>query len=157
MIFDSYWSKSGSLSSNGCGCSIAGAGLTTQHQGRRINHPQATDDVGKFSPNSNQTGSVRLIFTCLGPWVGSQRKRSRCASLCRRWFAATRSALSHYDIGKLPVIYSFLIAPQSLRVAELNRIRIVSCYARNLEQARASFAGLPVALLSRKPARGKPA
>lgn len=142
------------LSSVVCAGSIAGAGLDTQH-GRRIRHPQAADDIGKFSPYSNKTGLVRLVVPFLGAWVGSQRKRPHCVFLCRRGLAATRSALSLSDIGILPVIYSFLIAPQTLRVSELNRIRTVSCYARNLKQARASFAGLSVALLSRMPAGGQ--
>ncbi len=158
MLIDNPWSKQDFLLSNVCGGSIAGAGLDTQHRGWRIRHPRTANDTRDNKPDSIQTGLVRLNSTCLG-----EMDREPSGMTAKPPLRLLVSALScgcsirpeSQRHGVLPtMIYSFLIAPQSLRVAELNRIRIVSCYARNLKQARASFAGLSVALLSRKPAGG---
>ena len=137
------------------GATIPPVGLTTR-QSWRINHPQADDGIGKVTPYFNQTALIRLVLPVLGAWVGSQRKRPHCAFLCQRWFAATRSALSLSDIGKTPMIYTFLIAPKGLKLSALKRARRVSCYASNLTQARAVFAGLSLALVRRTPAQGGP-
>ncbi|WP_176330110.1 hypothetical protein [Oceanospirillum sanctuarii] len=51
------------------------------------------------------------------------------------------------------MIYTFLIAPKWVMVAKLSRVRLVSCYASNLKQARSSFAGLSLALVCRKPVK----
>lgn len=52
------------------------------------------------------------------------------------------------------MIYSFLIAPQARKLSELSPSHTVICHASSLKQARASFAGLPVAMTSRKPEQG---
>ena len=54
------------------------------------------------------------------------------------------------------MIYTFLIAPKGLKLSALNRVRMVSCYASHLNQARSVFAGLSLALVCRKPAQGEP-
>lgn len=51
------------------------------------------------------------------------------------------------------MIFTFLIAAQGRKVAELSRIRTISTYGRNEAEARAHLAGLPLVFLSRRPAK----
>ncbi|OOV86201.1 hypothetical protein [Oceanospirillum linum] len=138
------------------------AGLTTW-QSWRINHPQPmTTKDNSAHPHFYQAASIRLVSPVLGVWVGSQRKRPQLRPCpLWRWFAATRSAFvlesapSATDTKDFSsMIYTFLIAPKGLKLSALNRVRMVSCYASNLNQARSVFAGLSLALVCRKPAQG---
>jgi len=141
------------------GCNIAGAGLNTQ-QGRWTKHPQ-TALCKEQLKNPLISISRNPFGLCVPVWGhGSGAKRlDRKSPAAPLFFAALFCGCSIHLCTQLQrafiMIYSFLIAPQALRVSELNRIRTVSCYARNLKQARASFAGLSVALLSRMPAGGQ--
>ncbi len=49
------------------------------------------------------------------------------------------------------MIYTFLIAQTGQTLADLKRVRTISCYAKSLSAARATFPGLPLALISRTP------
>lgn len=133
-------------------CIIASAGLSNQ-QGRRIKHPQAVTHIGQSEPHSptaaNHGGCDSPVS---GAWVGSQRKRPRCAFLCEHCFAATRSAYVALHIGTIIMIYTFLIVAQGRKLAELSRIRTISAYGRTEAEARAHLAGLPLVFAGRRPA-----
>ncbi len=144
------------LSSVVCAGSIAGAGLDTQHS-RRIRHPQAMIYKGQFSTPHILTCRNKSVL-CIPVWGHGSGAKEYGPAAPLSFVALSCGYPIRLCIQlqrTIPVIYSFLIAPQTLRVSELNRIRTVSCYARNLKQARASFAGLSVALLSRMPAGGR--
>ena len=49
--------------------------LSKWRQGWRIKHPKAMTELGKFVPHSLITGFVPVIYSVLGAWIGSQRKR----------------------------------------------------------------------------------
>lgn len=55
------------------------ATLSKWQQGWRIKHPQAVTDVGKFVSHSPISSTLLEIYLFLGAWIGSQRKRPRCA------------------------------------------------------------------------------
>lgn len=128
------------------------ATLSKWQQGWRIKHPQAVTDVGKFVSHSPITGTLPVIRSYLGAWVGSQRKRPRCACLRQHCFAATRSAYVTYDVGILTMIYTFLITANRGRIADIQRIRTISAFAKSETEARQRLAGLPLIFVSRSPA-----
>lgn len=51
------------------------------------------------------------------------------------------------------MIYTFLIAHPGQTLADLKRVRTISCYAKSLPVARSTFPGLPLALISRTPVK----
>ncbi len=55
------------------------AGLDTQRHGWRIRHPKAMTKPRTIRLYSSITGTLPVIRSYLGVWVGSQRKRPRCA------------------------------------------------------------------------------
>ena len=129
------------------------ATLSKWQQGWRIKHPKAMTDVGKFVPHSLITGFVPVIYSVLGAWIGSLRKRPHCACLRRHCFAATRSAYVTNDVGTLIMIYTFLIATSRGRIADFQRIRTISAFANSETEARQRLDGLPLIFLSRSPAK----
>ncbi len=129
------------------------ATLSKWQQGWRIKHPQALTDVGKFVSHSPITGTLPVIYPYLGAWVGSQRKRPRCACLRQHCFAATRSAYVTHDVGIITMIYTFLIATNRGRIADFQRIRTISAFAKSETEARQRLAGLPLIFMSRSPAQ----
>ncbi len=131
--------------------------LSKWRQGWRIKHPKAMTDVGKFVPHSLITGFVPVIYSVLGAWIGSQRKRPHCACLRRHCFAATRSAYVTYDVGIHSMIYTFLITANRGRIADIQRIRTISVSAANEQAARCALSGLSLVFLSRSPAGRMPA
>lgn len=133
------------------------ATLSKWQQGWRIKHPKAMTDVGKFVPHSLITGFVPVIYSVLGAWIGSQRKRPHCACLRRHCFAATRSAYVTHDVGILSMIYTFLITANRGRIAEIQRIRTISVSAASEQAARCALSGLPLVFVSRSPAGRMPA
>lgn len=149
------------LCSVGAGASISCAGLSTR-QSWRIKHPLAASEQGdyylpndKFSHTGTQPVRCALFW---GEGLGAKRhdrKAPRCTFLVRCCFeAANPPFVSKMNKGFHPMIYTFLIAPKGLKLSALNRARMVSCYASNLNQARAVFAGLSLTFVSRKPVDG---
>ena len=55
------------------------AGLDTQQHGWRIRHLQAMTKPRTIRLYSSITGTLPVIRSYLGVWVGSQRKRPHCA------------------------------------------------------------------------------
>lgn len=145
-----------SLLSHFHGGSIAGAGLDTRYSWR-ARHPQADCYKGQFSiPIFRLDGINPSGLSCFGGMGREPKKQPPAAPLSFVALSCGYPIRLCIELQRiLPMIYSFLIAPQSLPVSELNRIRIVSCYAKSLKQARTSFSGLSVALLSRRPAGGQ--
>lgn len=52
------------------------------------------------------------------------------------------------------MIYTFLIAQSSCRLADLRRIRTVSAFGQTEAHARAALSGLPLVFLSRTASKG---
>ncbi len=129
------------------------ATLSKWLQGRRIKHPQAVTELGKFVPHSLITNFMSVIYPVLGAWVGSQRKRPHCACLARHCFAATRSAIVSMSYGLSIMIYTFLITANRGRIADFQRIRTISAFANSETEARQRLAGLPLIFVSRSPAQ----
>ena len=129
------------------------AGLDTQRHGWRIRHPQAMTELGQYisiPPISSTRLGVNLF---LGAWIGSQRKRPHCACLARHCLAATRSAIVSMSYGLPTMIYTFLIATNRGRIADFQRIRTISAFAKSETEARQRLSGLPLVFLSRSPAQ----
>lgn len=131
--------------------------LSKWQQGWRIKHPKAVTELGKFVPHSLITGFVPVIYSVLGAWIGSQRKRPHCACLARHCFAATRSAIVSMSYGLSIMIYTFLITANRGRIADIQRIRTISVSAANEQAARCALSGLSLVFLSRSPAGRLPA
>ena len=129
------------------------ATLSKWQQGWRIKHPQAVTELGKFVPHSLITDFTPVIYPVLGAWVGSQRKRPHCACLARHCFAATRSAIVSMSYGLSTMIYTFLITANRGRIADIQRIRTISAFAKSETEARQRLAGLPLIFVSRSPAQ----
>ncbi|SKA01310.1 hypothetical protein SAMN02745127_01840 [Oceanospirillum multiglobuliferum] len=146
------------LPSVGAVVSIGGAGLDTQHS-RRIRHPQAVSEQGEHNlPNDKflHTGLKLVRFALFwGDGLGAKRldrEAPRCTFLVRCCLAAANPPfVFKMNKGFHPMIYTFLIAPKGLKLSQLNRVRLVSCYAPTLSVARSAFVGLSLALVSRKP------
>lgn len=151
------------LYSVGAGATICLAGLDTR-QSWRIRHPLAASEQGDYHlPNDkfSHTGTQPVRFALFwGEGLGAKRhdrEAPRCTFLVRCCLAAANPPfVFKMNKGFHPMIYTFLIAPKGLKLSALNRVRMVSCYASNLNQARAAFAGLSLALVSRTPVQGGP-
>ena len=128
-------------------------GLDNHQQGWRIRHPQAVTELGQFVSIPPISSTLLGIYLFLGAWVGSQRKRPHCACLARHCFAATRSAIVSMSYGLPTMIYTFLIATNRGRIADFQRIRTISAFAKSETEARQRLAGLPLVFLSRSPAQ----
>ena len=128
-------------------------GLDTQLHGWWIRHPQAMTELGKFVPHSLITDFMLVIYPVLGAWVGSQRKRPHCACLARHCLAATRSTIVSMSYGLSIMIYTFLITANRGRIADIQRIRTISAFAKSETEARQRLAGLPLVFMSRSPAQ----
>ena len=130
------------------------ATLSKWQQGWRIKHPQAMTDVGKFVSHTSITGIMPVISPFLGKYgSGAKETASPCACLRRHCLAATRSAYVTHDVGILTMIYTFLIATNRGRIADFQRIRTISAFAKSETEARQRLSGLPLVFLSRSPAQ----
>lgn len=133
-------------------------GLTTQQTGRRINHPLPvthTENSMTIFPNTGlYSRYVKPLMQYSGAWIGSQRKRPRCALSVGHWFAATRSAFSKHTEKALTMLYTFIIALRGQKLAQLSRIRTISAIAPNETKARAQLQGLPLVFIRCTPAKG---
>ena len=129
------------------------AGLDTQQHGWRIRHPQAVKTEGKFVSNSPITGTLPVIYPYLGAWVGSLRKRPHCAFLLSALLCGYPIRLRSYRQKVIQMIYTFLITANRGRIADFQRIRTISAFAKSETEARQRLSGLPLVFLSRSPAQ----
>ena len=133
----------------------AAATLSKWRHGWRIKHPQAVTKPRTIRIYSSITGTLSVIRSYLGVWVGSQRKRPHCAflGLALSCGYPIRLGLSKPRIHTM--IFTFLIQrSRACRVADLPHIRTISAFANNEAQARSALAGLPLVFLSRTPSKG---
>ena len=128
------------------------AGLDTQRHGWRIRHPKAMTKPRTIRLYSSITGTLPVIRSYLGVWVGSQRKRPHCAFLGLALLCGYPIRLGLFKPRITPMIYTFLIATNRGRIADFQRIRTISAFAKSETEARQRLAGLPLVFLSRSPA-----
>ncbi len=119
----------------------------------RIKHPQAVKTEGKFVSNSPITGTLPVIYPYLGAWVGSLRKRPHCAFLLSALLCGYPIRLRSYRQKVIQMIYTFLITANRGRIADIQRIRTISAFAKSETEARQRLSGLPLVFLSRSPAQ----
>ena len=130
------------------------AGLDTQRHGWRIRHPKAVKTIGQSVNHSSIAGSLLAVYTVFGAWVGSLRKRPNCAiPLVGTVLRLPDPPLAKNDQWTLPMIYTFLIATNRGRIADFQRIRTISAFAKSETEARQRLSGLPLVFLSRSPAQ----
>ncbi len=129
------------------------AGLDTQRHGWRIRHPKAMTKPRTIRLYSSITGTLPVIRSYLGVWVGSQRKRPHCAFLGLALSCGYPIRLGLFKPRITPMIYTFLIATNRGRIADFQRIRTISAFAKSETEARQRLSGLPLVFLSRSPAQ----
>ena len=130
------------------------AGLDTQQHGWWIRHPQAVKTNGQSVNHSSITGFKSVIHTSFGAWVGSLRKRPNCAiPLVGTVLRLPDPPLAKNDQWIFQMIYTFLITANRGRIADIQRIRTISAFAKSETEARQRLAGLPLIFVSRSPAQ----
>ena len=129
------------------------ATLSKWQQGWRIKHPQAVTKPRTIRIYSSITGTLSVIRSYLGVWVGSQRKRPHCAFLGLALSCGYPIRLGLFKPRITPMIYTFLIATNRGRIADFQRIRTISAFAKSETEARQRLSGLPLVFLSRSPAQ----
>tara|TARA_B100000700_G_C15063644_1_gene867837 strand:- start:10605 stop:11084 length:480 start_codon:yes stop_codon:yes gene_type:complete len=135
-----------------CARLLSVAGLETQQPSWRIRDPQAVTKPGKICTIHPNTGVQCLCLPLqqyLGAWVGSQRKRPRCAFLGLALSCGYPIRLGLFKSRKFNMIYTFIIARPGQKLSQLKRIRTVSAFGRTEAEARRAFKGLPLVLKSR--------
>ncbi len=130
------------------------ATLSKWRQGWRIKHPQAVLTNGQLVSHPPITGTLPVIRSYLGAWIGSLRKRPHCAfPLVGTALRLPGPPLAKNDQWTLQMIYTFLIATNRGRIADFQRIRTISAFANSETEARQRLSGLPLIFLSRSPAQ----
>lgn len=129
------------------------ATLSKWQQGWRIKHPQAVTKPRTIRIYSSITGTLPVIRSYLGVWVGSQRKRPHCAFLGLALLCGYPIRLGLSKPRVISMIYTFLIATNRGRIADFQRIRTISAFANSETEARQRLSGLPLIFLSRSPAQ----
>ena len=129
------------------------ATLSKWQQGWRIKHPQAVTKPRTIRIYSSITGTLPVIRSYLGVWIGSQRKRPHCAFLGLALSCGYPSRLGLSKPRVISMIYTFLIATNRGRIADFQRIRTISAFAKSETEARQRLSGLPLVFLSRSPAQ----
>ena len=129
------------------------AGLDTQRHGWRIRHPKAMTKPRTIRLYSSITGTLPVIRSYLGVWIGSQRKRPHCAFLGLALSCGYPIRLGLSKPRVISMIYTFLIATNRGRIADFQRIRTISAFAKSETEARQRLSGLPLVFLSRSPAQ----
>ena len=127
--------------------------LSKWQQGWRIKHPQAVTKPRTIRIYSSITGTLPVIRSYLGVWVGSQRKRPHCAFLGLALLCGYPIRLGLSKPRVIFMIYTFLIATNRGRIADFQRIRTISAFAKSETEARQRLSGLPLIFLSRSPAQ----
>ena len=132
---------------------LSAATLSKWRQGWRIKHPQAVTKPRTIRIYSSITGTLPVIRSYLGVWVGSQRKRPHCAFLGLALLCGYPIRLGLSKPRVISMIYTFLIATNRGRIADFQRIRTISAFANSETEARQRLSGLPLIFLSRSPAQ----
>ena len=127
--------------------------LSKRQRGWRIKHPQAVTRHRKICNPSPIPGNLPGIYPYLGAWVGSQRKRPHCAFLGLALSCGYPIRLGLSKPRVISMIYTFLIATNRGRIADFQRIRTISAFAKSETEARQRLSGLPLVFLSRSPAQ----
>ena len=128
------------------------ATLSKWQQGWRIKHPQAVLTNGQLVSHSPITGTLPVIRSYLGAWIGSLRKRPHCAfPLVGTALRLPDPPLAKNDQWTLKMIYTFLITANRGRIVDIQRIRTISAFANSEIEARQRLAGLPLIFMSRSP------
>ena len=122
----------------------------SKRQGRRIKHPQAMTKPRTICTISPIFGLMPEIYSFLGAWVGSQRKRPHCAFLGLALLCGYPIRLGLPKPRIVIMIFTFLIATHG-KVSDLHRIRTISAVADTEAQARANLPGLPLVFVARIP------
>lgn len=127
------------------------APLDKEQPGRRIRQPQAMTHTENSMTIFPDTGLLSRYFephvTGSGAWIGSQRKRPRCALSVGHCLAATRSAFSQYTEKALTMLFTFIIAyphAKKAQARDLRRVRTISAIAKTEQEAREQLDGLPL-------------
>ena len=134
------------------------ATLSKWQQGWRIKHPQAVttqrDNLNLYPHHWRLAGDLSVFGG-----MGREPKKTPplCLSFVWHCFAATRSAFVPHTQRITPMIYTFLIATNRGRIADFQRIRTISAFAKSETEARQRLSGLPLVFLSRSPAQEKAA
>ena len=127
--------------------------LNTHQPSRRIKQPQAVTKPRKICtihPNTGiQCRYLPIHQQYSGAWVGSERKRPRCAFLGLAPFCGYPIRLGLFKSRKFNMIYTFIIARPGQKLSQLKRIRTVRPFGRTEAEARRAFKGL--VLKSRTP------
>ena len=130
------------------------ATLSKWQQGWRIKHPQAAttqrDNLNLYPHHWRLAGDLSVFGG-----MGREPKKTPplCLSFVWHCFAATRSAFVPHTQRITPMIYTFLIATNRGRIADIQRIRTISAFAKSETEARQRLAGLPLIFMSRSPAQ----
>ncbi len=130
------------------------ATLSKWQQGWRIKHLQAVttqrDNLNLYPHHWRLAGDLSVFGG-----MGREPKKTPplCLSFVWHCFAATRSAFVPHTQRITPMIYTFLIATNRGRIADFQRIRTISAFAKSETEARQRLSGLPLVFLSRSPAQ----
>ncbi|WP_316677139.1 hypothetical protein [uncultured Tolumonas sp.] len=131
-------------------------GLDTQQHGRWIRHPQAANQTGKFETNHQYKSAVdAILFHCFGARVGTKRLDRKAPPRVPVWAHVLRLPI-HPVLSLrqgIQMIYTFLITANRGRIADFQRIRTISAFAKSEVEARQRLAGLPLIFMSRSPAQ----
>ena len=128
--------------------------LSKRQRGWRIKHPQAMttqrDNLNLYPHHWRLVGDLSVFGG-----MGREPKKTPplCLSFVWHCFAATRSAFVPHTQRIIPMIYTFLIATNRGRIADFQRIRTISAFAKSETEARQRLAGLPLIFVSRSPAQ----
>lgn len=126
-------------------------GLDTQLTSWRIRHPQALNHKGHERLHAlNPVPYWAIQHEPLTGGMGREPKKTPPSvhSLVVHCLAATRSAISkHKEMATM--VYTFIVAHSSQKLAQLKKLRTVSTFAHSEEQARKNFPGMPLVLQAR--------
>ena len=137
-------------------CKIPAVELITR-QSWWINLPRADSKHWNYSTLilSTPVTKYRFALLCSGAWVGSQRKRPRCAfPLFSADLRLPNPPLLALNKGIFLMFYSFLVAPKGSMLSTLSNPLIVRCHSNSTKEAKAKFKGLSVALITRHQSGG---
>lgn len=124
---------------------------------RRISHPQAERHVGKEADIHSQSKCLtwRLSILILGHGSGAKENAPAELAYVGSDLRLPDPPYAINTYGNLIImIYTFLIAASRGRIADINRVRTISAFAKSEQEARARLSGLPLVFMSRTPVQG---
>ncbi len=117
-----------------------------------LRHSQALESIGL--PHTEFFSTAPAVYPEFGSRAESQRKAPDLwAHLCRPLSLRLSVRLCFYSIGRIIMIYTYLIASKAngAKFSDLKRIRTKSVFASSEEKARNALSGLPIVFISRVP------